>query len=82
MQEVNRLEAIPYDSIAVGVSSTSVTTLPYPHTRVVTVAEPVLQKMKTIQVIITPSNAKYKSDTLAFTRTKARSSRALCTTCA
>src|ERR1700693_3964644 len=39
MNEVNRLEAIPYDSIAVGSSSISVSTAPYQHTRVITVAE-------------------------------------------
>ena len=81
MQEVNRLEGIPYDSIHVGVTSTSVSTAPYPHTRVVTVAEPVVQLMKTVKVVITPSNVKYKPDTVSFTRTKARTSRALCTTC-
>jgi hypothetical protein len=81
MNEVNRLEGTPYDSIAVGTSSISVSTAPYPHTRVITVAEPVAGTVKTISVIITPTNAKYKPDTLNFTRTKARTSKALCTTC-
>lgn len=82
MQEVNRLEGIPYDSIYVGVTSTSVSTAPYPHTRVVTVTEPIVQVIKTIKVVITPTSARYKSDTVSFTRTKARTSKALCTTCA
>ena len=81
MQEVNRLEGIPYDSIHVGVTSTSVSAGPYPHTRVVTVAEPVVQLMKTIKVVISPSNARYKPDTVSFSRTKARTSKTLCTTC-
>ena len=81
MQEVNRLEGVPYDSIPVGVTSTSVSTAPFPHTRVVTVAEPVTQVIKTIKVIITPTSASYKPDTANFTRTKARTTKVLCTTC-
>ncbi len=81
MNEVNRLEGTPYDSIAVGTSSISVSTAPYPHTRVITVTEPIANSVKTVSVIITPTNAKYKPDTLSFTRTKARTSKALCTTC-
>ncbi|HVS60817.1 MAG TPA: prepilin-type N-terminal cleavage/methylation domain-containing protein [Gemmatimonadaceae bacterium] len=81
MHEVNRLEAIPYDSIAVGSASFNVSTAPYPHTRVITVAEPVANIIKTVKVVITPTNAKYKPDTVSFTRTKARTSKALCTTC-
>ncbi len=81
MHEVNRLEGIPYDSIAVGIQSYSVSTAPYPHTRVVTVTEPIVSTVKNVKVIITPTNAKYKPDTVSFTRTKARTSKALCTTC-
>ena len=81
MQEVNRLEGIPYDSIAVGTQSFTVSSGSYPHTRVVTVAEPSVQRVKTITVVITPVNTKYKPDTVSFTRTKAKTSKVLCTTC-
>jgi hypothetical protein len=81
MQEVNRLEGIPFDSIATGTSTFSVSTGTYPHTRVVTVAEPIVQKVKTIKIIVTPTNPKYKPDTVSFVRTKAKTSRVLCTTC-
>jgi hypothetical protein len=81
MQEVNRLESIPYDSIHTGITTTFVSSAPYPHTRVVTVAEPVVQVVKTIKVIITPTSSKYKPDTVSFSRTKARTSKTLCTTC-
>ena len=81
MHEVNRLEGIPYDSIAVGSSSIVVTTMPYPHTRVITVTEPVARTIKTVTVVITPANMKFKPDTVSFIRTRARSSRALCKTC-
>src|SRR4051812_5556654 len=72
MQEVNRLEGIPYDSVTVGTVSNAVSTGKYPHTRVTIVAEPVVQQVKTIKVIVTPTNPRYKPDTASFTRTKAR----------
>lgn len=81
MNEVNRLEGIPYDSIPVGSTTVSVSTAPYAHTRVITVAEPIANTVKTIRIVITPTNAKYKPDTLNFTRTKARTSKVLCATC-
>jgi prepilin-type N-terminal cleavage/methylation domain-containing protein len=81
MHEVNRLEGIPYDSIHVGSTSISVTTAPYKHTRVITVTEPVANVVKSIKVVITPTDTKLKPDTVSFTRTKARTSRALCTDC-
>ena len=46
------------------------TTAPYKHTRVITVAEPVANVMKTIKVVITPTDTKLKPDTVIFTRTK------------
>jgi prepilin-type N-terminal cleavage/methylation domain-containing protein len=81
MNEVNRLVALPYDSLAVGSASLSVSTAPYPHTRNITIAEPVPTYFKTVTVVITPTNAKYKPDTANFTRTNARTSKALCTVC-
>jgi hypothetical protein len=81
MQEVNRLEGIPYDSITVGTVSTSVTGGAYPHSRVITVTEPVANVLKSVRVVITPVNPRYKPDTVSFTRSKARTSKALCTTC-
>jgi prepilin-type N-terminal cleavage/methylation domain-containing protein len=81
MQEVNRLEGIPYDSIPNGTATYSVSTGTYPHTRVITVSEPLVQKVKTIRIVISPVNSKYKPDTVSFTRTKAKTSKVLCTTC-
>lgn len=81
MQEVNRLEGIPYDSIPVGTTSTTVSTGTYPHVRTITVAEPSVAVVKTIQIIIKPNNPVFKPDTVSFTRTKARTSKVLCTDC-
>ena len=81
MQEVNRLEGIPYDSVHVGSTTISATTAPYKHTRVITVTEPVPNVIKSITVVITPTDVKLKPDTVMFTRTRSRTSRVLCTDC-
>src|SRR5437764_4031120 len=81
MQEVNRLEGIPYDSIAVGTSYATVSTGSYQHTRTVTVSEPLANVVKNVKIVITPSNPIYKPDTVTFSRTKARTSKVLCTDC-
>lgn len=80
MQEVNRLIALPYDSVAVGVFSYAATSGQYPHTRVITVATPV-DKVKTVNIVVTPKNPLYKPDTVKFIRTNARTSKVLCTIC-
>src|SRR5436190_6781747 len=66
MQEVNRFEGIPYDSIATGTSTYSVSSGSYAHTNTITVAEPILQKVKTIRIVITPTNTRFKPDTVSF----------------
>ena len=69
LQEVNRLEALPYDSLAVGTTSLTVSALPYIYTRSTTITNPGLN-VKTVKLVITPSNSLYKPDTAIFTRTK------------
>ena len=81
MLEVNRLEGIPYDSIAVGTQTFVVSSGNYAHTRTINVNEPIAQKVKTITVILTPTNTRFKPDTVSFTRTKAKTSKVLCTVC-
>ena len=81
MQEVNRLEGLPYDSIHAGLpTSYTVSSGAYPHTRTVSIAEPVVN-VKTVSVVIAPFNPRYKPDTVSFLRTKARTSKVLCVTC-
>ena len=81
MQEVNRLEGIPFDSIPVGSSSVTVSTQPYPHTRTITVTEPAANVIKTVKIVIQPANPTFKADSVNFIRTKARTSKVLCTDC-
>jgi len=80
MHEANRLIALPYDSLPVGSATFSVANGQYPHTRSISIAEPVA-KLKTVQVIVAPTNPIYKPDTLKFTRTNAKTSKVLCTIC-
>ena len=82
MQEANRLEGIPFDSVYNGyVKTLPVTGSAFPHTTEVTVTEPITQVQKNVTVIITPVNTKFKPDTMSFIRTKAKTSKVLCTTC-
>jgi hypothetical protein len=83
MQEINRLETLPYDSLHNNTVSTpqiiTVSTDPYPHTRKIYIAEPSVN-LKTIKVVLEPVNSRFKPDTVNFTRTRPRTTRVLNTT--
>lgn len=81
MQEVNRLEGIPYDSIPVTTTSVNVSTGQYPHTRTVSVTNVQDNVIKSIKIVIKPTNSQFKADSVSFIRTKSRTSRVLCTDC-
>jgi Tfp pilus assembly protein PilV len=80
MQEVNRLIALPYDSLHVGTTSAGASSGPYPHTRTTVISEPVVN-LKVVKVKIVPVSTAFAADSVSFTRTKARTSKYLCTTC-
>jgi len=72
LDEVNYLESLPYDSLPVGTTTTSVTAKPYPHTRTVAITELWQSSqggMKKVKIVITPTNALYRPDTAVFKRT-------------
>lgn len=74
MHHVNLLEAIPYDSLAVGTRTESVSGAPYPHSVKVTVEQYYQKwqlKAKRVELVITPANALYKPDTILFVRSSA-----------
>jgi hypothetical protein len=74
MEQVNLLESLPYDSLATGTRTATVTDKPYPHTVKVIVAEYYVKyqlKGKSVQLIITPTNTLYKPDTTKFIRSTA-----------
>lgn len=74
MQQVNLLESLPYDSIAAGTTTTTVTTKPYPYTRKLIVAQYYQKyqlRAKSVTLIITPTNTLYRPDTTKFMRSSA-----------
>ncbi len=70
LQEVNRLEALPFDSLALGTTSVVVSAMPYPHTATVTIALPKVN-IKSVKVVIAPAISIYKKDSALFIRTNA-----------
>lgn len=80
LEQVNLLESLPYDSLAVGTRTATVTDMPYPRTIKVTVVEYYVHwqmKGKSVVLVITPSNILYKPDTTKFVRTTANTLTAL-----
>ena len=74
MDEVNYLESLPYDSLKAGTTTTTVNAWPYPHTRTVVVVEAWQRyqlKLKTVRLVITPTNLLYRPDTVSFIRSVA-----------
>ncbi len=80
MQEVNLLEALPYDNLTTGTTTTVVTGGVYPYTRTLTVSqyyERYMLKGKSVTLVITPSNVLYRPDTVKFIRSSANLIKAL-----
>jgi hypothetical protein len=80
MEQINLLESLPYDSLAVGTKTTTITDKPYPRTVKYTVAEYYVKwqmKGKSVVLVITPTNTLYKPDTTKFVRTTANTLTAL-----
>ena len=82
MQQVNLLESLPFDSLAIGTSTLTSTAKPYPYTRKITVSlisQVYELKAKKVILIITPTNTLYKPDTTTFVRSSANTLQALYT---
>lgn len=80
MKEVNYLEAVPYDSLPIGTTTTTVTDKVYPYTKTVTVAQYYQKwqlKGKSVMLVLTPGNSLYRPDTAKFIRSSANTMRAL-----
>ena len=78
MHEVNLLQSLPYDSLAEGTFSKSVTTKPYPHSVSYTVDEYYEKwqlKAKKVTMVIAPTNSLYRPDTVKFVRSSANTRR-------
>jgi prepilin-type N-terminal cleavage/methylation domain-containing protein len=65
--EAARLDAIPFDQLAAGTTCTTVTALPLPHTRCLTVTT-VSAKIYRVSVVVTPTGS--PADSVVFERSK------------
>jgi prepilin-type N-terminal cleavage/methylation domain-containing protein len=67
-EEVGRLGAMPFTSLAAGTTCVTVTTRPLPHTRCTTITD-ITAKRKTVKVKVTPSdNPLLVADSTMFER--------------
>lgn len=74
MEQVNLLESLPFDSLAIGTTTTTSSTKPYPYTKKVTISlisQVYELKAKKVILIITPTNVLYRPDTTTFLRSSA-----------
>lgn len=74
MEKINYLEAVPYDSLPDGTTTTTFTEKPYPRTETVTVAQYYSKwqlRAKRVTLTITPTNPLYRPDTTFIIRTSA-----------
>jgi Tfp pilus assembly protein PilV len=77
-QQMNWLQAIPYDSLPAKAGSVIVSTGPFPHRRAITIT--VTGSLTRVKVLVTPLRAMDKSETIAFDRARPTSS-PLCRGC-
>jgi Tfp pilus assembly protein PilV len=74
MKQMNLLESLPFDSLAVGTTTSSNSSMPYPYTKTVTVSlisQVYELKAKKVTLIIQPANVLYRPDTTIFVRSSA-----------
>ncbi len=74
MEQVNLLESLPFDSLAVGTATTTSTAKPYAYTKTLTISlisQVYELKAKKLILIISPTNPLYKPDTTIFVRSSA-----------
>jgi prepilin-type N-terminal cleavage/methylation domain-containing protein len=68
MQEINRMTALPFTSLAGQAGCTTVSTGTFPHTRCIAVSGNTQQVM--VSLIVTPAMPGVAADTVTFTRTR------------
>jgi pilin/secretion family protein with methylation motif len=74
MEQVNLLESLPFDSLAIGTTTTTFTAKPYLYTKKLTISlisQVYELKAKKLILIISPTNPLYKPDTTIFVRSSA-----------
>ncbi len=68
--EINRLASIPYDLLSTATGCVTVTQLPFPHTRCISLTD-ISGGLgyKQVRLVITPSNGRLRADTVYLNRT-------------
>jgi prepilin-type N-terminal cleavage/methylation domain-containing protein len=69
VEQADRLQAIPYDSLSALAGCTTITMPPLPHTRCVSVTTLPNNKVQ-VRLIVTPTDPKLRPDTSTFTRAR------------
>lgn len=69
-QQVGRLTALPFDSLASRAGCTSISRSPLPHTRCVTLTA-ISARQSRVTLIVTPVSSLISPDTVVFDRAKA-----------
>jgi Tfp pilus assembly protein PilV len=77
-QQMNRLQALPYDSLATKAGTFTVTSGPFPHKRKITLSSTVSRTHITIQII--PTKAPTSTESIVFDRARPTAS-PLCKGC-
>ena len=68
-EQVDRLQAIPFDSLAARAGCTTISGPPLPHTRCIVLTTLPNNKLQ-VRLIVTPTDPKLRPDTSTFTRAK------------
>jgi hypothetical protein len=69
VQVLDQLMVMPFNLLPSKVGCTTVTRPPYPHTRCVTVDDVAFRRRR-VTVRFTPSNPRFKADTIVFERSR------------
>jgi Tfp pilus assembly protein PilV len=69
VEQTDRLQAMPFDSLAARAGCTTITVPPLPHTRCITITTMPNNKVQ-IRLIVTPTDPKLRADTTSFTRAR------------
>jgi hypothetical protein len=77
-QQMNRLQALPFDSLVAKVGSVAVEDAAFPHTRVISMSNSGARTRVTIRIV--PTQAPTSAETISFDRARPTSS-PLCTGC-
>ena len=69
-EQFDRLQAMPFDSLAGRAGCTAVTGPPLPHTRCITITSSLPTNKVQVRLIVTPTDSRLRADTTIFTRAR------------